>query len=399
MLWPILLLLAAAAPPCLAVAAIRAGRIRARREAEAEANARRLAEPGGFARWLHAARERARLTVVPIESARDRHDRVARRFEVTARSIREVLPGEPGKSLAWVAAAAAGLTLLWGISFANEVHIDAGSFAGLGHGHALAWSLALLVSIGFSLVGLVIFELLGFTRVLPRLERLRKPVRYALIVEVLLVFVLAASQLPRLAEYRSEPIAARVRQLEQAAAVTARPGANPLLVQDVNRNLSAEQARLDASRFADRRVVVVAAVVEAATSWAVIWLALLLGFWMSKLVSARAQRRANSANDEIRVIEQRFLAEAADVAERLRIAPGQLRVLLEEAGGQVPPRQLPEPSPGAVAGGGEADDPPEDPPPAAEEPVVPPTPPAAGPPAAAPPSGQTENTHGGWAAF
>src|SRR5438105_4081848 len=80
--------------------------------------------------------------------------------------------------------------------------------------------------------------------------------------------------------------------------------------------------------LANRRLAVAAAVVEAATSWAVAALVLLVLCGGAKLAAVGCEFRAAIAERRITRIQDRFYARAADVADRIPITPEVLQAAL-----------------------------------------------------------------------
>lgn len=311
-----------------AVAAVAEFVVRRRRAERA-----RQLRTGGFERWVESERERARIQVTRLSDRRDRARRVARRLMRIAASIRRALKKGRIKSLAWLSTGALAFTGLWALAVRTEVGIDAASFRGLGYDNRLAMSLALVTTLLFCLLGIVLSDLIGLTHVLPRIGVASTAARVALVGSVLLVLAVAVSQLPRLAEFRSAPIAERVRDAENAQAALAllppeqRP---PLLVEQSHKTLAAEEQKLDTARYVDKRLAVGAALAEAATSWAAAWTLLLLAFLFSALLASAATWRADAADAAIRETNQRFVARVVQRAEELEVDPARVSAVLPD---------------------------------------------------------------------
>jgi len=346
---------------------------RARRAHDRE----RLLRPGGFRRWVAAAAERARIDVTRLTARRDRAVETMKRTKAWGGAMTQALQKGRVKSLAWITAGALAFTAMWGLAVKTEVGVDARAFHGLGYGDQMALSLALLTTLVFCMLGIVLSDLIGLTHLLPGLGATSVTARVALIGVATLVFAIAVYQLPRLAEYRSEAIAEQVVNAENARqALNLLPAAQrpPVVVGQANKALAAAKSRLATARYVDKRLAVGAAILEAATSWAAAWTMLLIAYLLFGALSAGASWRAGVAQTAITDVNQRFYARVADMAVDLEIDRGEVEAALREA--QVPSApttQNVEPPPAAS--------------PSAPTSPVPPSE-TPGPPSSADPSGQ-----------
>jgi hypothetical protein len=303
----------------------------------------RLRDPGEFRRWYEHQRIDASGVLVALRDRRDRAEHRAAKLTGVAAGIGKALPGDGETARAWVVVAAAGVGAVWAFAFFNEVTVDAVALAGIGYEPAVATSLAMLIALGFSVFGIALWDLVGFTHLFPPLERLGRRVRWAAIAYVVILLVVGLSQLPGIAEYRSEPVAAKVRALEQSRAVLAEdaePG-DPLL-HAVDEDLAAATERLQTAHHADRFIAIGAAAVEVLTSWALAWLALLAGLALALLLAAGARRGV--ARSRVREGEHdiAFRARIAQQAERSGHTPETLAALF---GGAPDPSPEPPPPP------------------------------------------------------
>lgn len=246
--------------------------------------------PGQLARRIERAAEELRATTLGLVHERRRQDARAAFCAGLAAKIRAALPDG-----VWVVAVALIGGGVWALAGTSEVSVDAFGFLGTGYPVQLAWPLALLASLGFSLLGLAFWDLVGATSLLPFAGQLRTPIRRAAAVSTALVLVIATMQLPGLVRHRSEPIAAQVRELEQNLQALRASGADVLAISQMRRQLGAAEDKLQSARYTDQRLAVAAAGTEAATSFAAVWLFLLTGSWTVSAIAARARRKAAEA--------------------------------------------------------------------------------------------------------
>jgi hypothetical protein len=312
-----------------------------RRRADRDQRARdreRLLRPGGFRRWVAATAERARIDVSRFVGQRDRASAFAKKASTWNASISEALQKGRVKSRAWITAGALAFTALWGLAVKTEVGVDARAFHGLGYGNQMALSLAILTTLVFCVLGIALSDLVGLTHLLPAIGTTTATARVALIGVVTLAFVICVLQLPRLAEYRSQPIAAQVVDAENAVqALNLLPPSQrpPVVVSQANRALAAAKSRLATARYVDTRLAVGAATLEAATSWAAAWTILLIAQLLLGATVAAGTWRAGAAQAAITDVNQRFYARVADMAVDLEIDRPELEAALREA--QPPP--------------------------------------------------------------
>jgi hypothetical protein len=298
----------------------------------------RLLRPGGFRRWVAAAAERARIEVNRLVSQRDRTAALAKRATGWSAAITEALQKGRVKSRAWITAGALGFAVLWALAVKTEVGVDARAFHGLGYGNQMAFSLALLTTLVFCVLGIVLSDLIGLTHLLPAIGTTTATTRVALIGMVTLVFAVCLFQLPRLAEYRSEAIAEQVVNAENAVqALNLLPASQrpPVVVSQANKALAAAKARLATARYVDKRLAIGAATLEGATSWATAWTVLLIAQLLLGATAAAGNWRAGVAQTAITDVNQRFYAQVAEMAVDLEIDRGEVEAALREA--QVPP--------------------------------------------------------------
>lgn len=310
----------------------RADRDRRTRERE------RLLRPGGFHRWVAATAERARVEVTRFTGQRDRAAGLAKSATTWRAAITDALQKGRVKSFAWITAGALVFAAVWGLAVKTEIGIDSRAFHGLGYGSQMALSLALLTTLIFCLLGIVLSDLVGLTHLLPGIGTTSATARVALIGLVTLLFAAAVYQLPRLAEYRSEAIAEQVVNAENAReALKLLPAAQrpPVVVAEANKALAAAKARLSAARYVDKRLAVGAAILEAATSWATAWLVLLAAYLLFGAFGGVASWRVGVAQAAITDVNQRFYARVADMAVDLEIERSEVETALRAA--QVPP--------------------------------------------------------------
>ncbi len=341
----------------------------------------RLLRPGGFRRWVAAAAERARIEVNRLVSQRDRAAVLAKRATASSAAITEALQKGRVKSRAWITAGALGFTALWGLAVKTEVGVDARAFNGIGYGNQMALSLALLTTLLFCVLGIVLSDLIGLTHLLPAIGARTTTTRVALIGMVALAFTVCLFQLPRLAEYRSEPIAEQVVNAENAVqALKLLPASQrpPVVVSQANRALAAAKARLATARYVDTRLAIGAATLEGATSWAAAWTILLIAQLMLGATAAAGNWRAGAAQTAITDVNQRFYARVADMAVDLEIDRAEVEGALREA--QVPPAPVAQ----------SAEQPPATPPSGPSSPAPDPAPRAPVPPTAEPSDADSE---------
>jgi len=343
-----------------------------RQREEEQRRRQRLTRPEGFRARIETVRARDLVPMVGLEAVRKSATDRAERLTRWARDVVSALPAKGGAIWSRVAAVLVGG--LWLAAFAVELVIDQRSFVGLGYNPGLAALLAAITAFAFSLMGLALSDLLGFTRILPLPEGMRRITRGVLVADVLAVLIFGLSMLSPVMTYRSAPIAAQVQTLEQNEKVLERnPEADPRLESDVESRLAAAKERLETSHYADQRLGIGAALLETLTSWGAVWLGMVtVGAALATLAS-RAKRKSEQVGIEIAEREQRFHAELAALAEEVEISPEQLREMLNEpdGGAPEPPASAPEPSQNASS----------EPPPVAEEP---PQDPAEPPPRSAP---------------
>lgn len=333
-----------------------------RRREENQRRRKRLATPEGFQSRFETIRTRELIPLAALEAMRDSMLSGAERLEGRARGVLAALPGEGGAVWAKVAAIVVGG--LWLAAFSIEVLIDQRSFVGLGYGATLATMLAAVAALTFSAIGLVLSDLAGFTRILPIPHDLRRLTRTILIVDVLVVLGFALSQLPPVMQYRSAPIAAKVERLEQNQRVfNQTPGTDPRLKTNVANQLAAEKQKLDTSHYADQRLGIGAALVEALTSWGAIWLGVIASSAALTGMASRRRRKSEALTVQITERERRFQAEVAALAEELEISPDELRRMLDGFGAENPEPPQPTSEPFQTDA-----EPPPPPPPSHEEP-------------------------------
>ena len=319
-----------------------------RRRAE---RARHL-KPGGFRRWVDSIREEARTQVTRLTDRQERAQRLAARFAKAGEAVREALLRGRVKSLAWIAAGALAFTALWALAVRTEIGVDARSFHGLGYSNGLAFSLALLTTLVFCVLGIVISDVLGLTHLLPGVGAMSVTVRVALVGVIGVLFLGAASQLPRLAEYRSAPIAAEAQEAENAvqALMLLPPSRRPaVVVEQARKQLSEAKERLATARYVDKRLAIGAAAIEAATSWAAAWTLLLVAYLFLGTLSTGASWRADAAKAAIRETNQRYYARVARHAEQLEIEPATVAAILNEAAQPTTPSERQQPQPEIAA--------------------------------------------------
>jgi len=318
-------------------------------------------EPGGFARWVARVREEVRSVVTRLTHREARWRRVAAWFARSTGGIREALVRGKRKSLPWIAIGTLAFAGIWLLAAWTEVGIDKRSFHGIGYGGGLSTSLALLTTIVFCLLGIVFSDLVGLSHLLPGIGTFTRTTRVALIGAVVLVFALACTQLPRLAQYRSAPIAVQVQEDQdalQGLTLLPRSQRPPVLVHEAQTKLAEDQSRLRTAHYVDERLAIGAAAVEALTSWAAAWTMLLLPFLLLGLGGAAASWRADAARDAVLRENQRFVEHVARRAEQLGIEPGEVEALLvdrqpaTQAAGpaQAGPSAPPPPPPAEPAG-------------------------------------------------
>jgi hypothetical protein len=302
----------------------------------------RMSRPGGFRRWVESVREEARIQVTRLTDRQQRAKRFAECLMKGSEALREAVLRGKVKSLAWIAAGAVGFTALWGLAVKTEIGVDSRSFHGLGYSNGMAFSLALLTTLVFCVLGIVVSDLVGLTHLLPGIGTTSATMRVALVGTVMLLFVGAVSQLPRLAEYRSAPIAAEVQDAQNAQqALTLLPTSQrpAVVVEQADKKLAEAKNRLATARYVDKRLAVGAAALEAATSWAAAWSLLLVTYLLIGVFVAGANWRAGAAGAAIRETNQRFYARVARRAEQMEIEPAEVEAILSEAQTVVPPQR------------------------------------------------------------
>jgi uncharacterized integral membrane protein len=296
---------------------------------EKQRRRKRLATREGFQSRFETLRARELVPLAALEATRDRALEGAQELNRRARGMLNALPGDGGS--VWTKVAGVVVGLLWLSAFTIEILIDQHSFLGLSYGETLATLLAIIAALTFSAVGLVLSDLIGFTHVLPLPQEMRRLTRAVLVVDVLVVLGFLLSQLPPVMQYRSAPIAAKVERLEQNQKVFEEtPGTDPRLKSSVANQLAAERQKLDTSHYADQRLGIGAALVEALTSWGAIWLGVLASSAVLTGAAARRRRKSEALKVQITKRERSFHAEVAALAEELEIPPRQLREILED---------------------------------------------------------------------
>ncbi len=338
----------------------------ARRQEANRRRRKRLATPEGFRSRFETLRTRELIPLAGLEAARDRALARAEQLGQRARGVLSALPGEGGG--VWAKVAALVIGAVWLAAFVIEILIDQRSFAGLGYGESMATLLAVISALIFSAIGLVLADLIGFTKILPLPQDLRKFTRVVLAVDTLVILGFALSQLPPVMHYRSAPIAAKVERLEQNQRVFAQtPGTDPRLKSDVANQLAAEKEKLATSHYADERLGIGAALVEALTSWGAIWFGVIASSAGLAGLAARRRRESEALKVQITERERSFHAEVAALAEELEISPEQLRRMLDDFEGEVPEPPQPTAEPFQAA----AEPPPASPPPPTAAPEEP----------------------------
>jgi hypothetical protein len=334
----------------------------ARQREEKQRRRKRLASLEGFRSHFETLRTQELVPLAALEAGRDHALDLAEQLSQRARGVLSALPGESGS--VWGKLAAIVVGGFWVLAFFIEILIDQHSFAGLGYGETMATLLAAITAVSFSAIGLVLSDLIGFTHILPLPKDLRKFTRTVLTIDVLVILGFALSQLPPVMQYRSAPIATKVEKLEQNQRVLAQtPGTDPRVKSDIANQLAVEKEKLDTSHYADERLGIGAALVEALTSWGAIWLGVIASSAAVTGLAARQRRKSEALKVQITERERSFHAQIAALAEELEISPDQLRRMLADFESEVPEPPQTEADPLQP----EAEPPPPPPPPPSSE--------------------------------
>jgi hypothetical protein len=296
----------------------------------------RLALPEGFRARRETLRTTALVSLAPLEDAHRSAVERGERLGQTSQSVMAVLPGS---SSVWKVVTALLVGGIWVVAGVAEVTLDQHSFAGLRYPQLTSLLLAAVTALAFSLLGLILSDLVGLTRLLPLPREMRPLVRGAAIADVLAVLIFGLTLLTPILEYRSAPTAAQVATLEQNQRVLERtPGLDPQLKVNTAQRLAAAKEKRDTARQTDQRLGVAAALVEVATSWGAVWLGLMLANGALTTLAGREKRRAQRIKVQMDQQDRRFQADLAALAEEVGISPEQLREILKD-----PPAPAPEP--------------------------------------------------------
>jgi hypothetical protein len=178
-------------------------------------------------------------------------------------------------------------SFIWFSQFHNLVSLDRELFIALGYDAFLVEPMSRLLAVSISVIGLILGDLIGVTRIIPGVGRLSRVWRWVLVFYVALAFAFGVSQLPRLMEHRSAALEGRVAELEAARVALETEGdADPAAIALLDGEIELQRSTLEAARFADRRLIVAVSVVEALTSWS---LAILFGLSGVLLMAVRVR--------------------------------------------------------------------------------------------------------------
>jgi Ni/Co efflux regulator RcnB len=313
------------------------------RRREREREEARLASIPGFRARFETLRARYREALAPFEAVVAQATATIARLTQLADDIRNALPAN--RDPVWSTVAAVLIGAIWITAFSVEVAIDARSLAGLDYPRLMAILLALLASLSFSLIGLMLSDALGLTRLFPFMRDMRRFTRRIVVIDAIVVLCAGLSLLPRVMEYRSAPLAAKVSTLEQNQRLLEDAPVEDKVKANAAQKLAAAQEKLDTAHYADQRLGISAAALEALTSWGGVWLLLIVTDAGLLAGVGRAKRRQRRAKTQITAHERGFQTEIAALAERSGITPEQLKSMLE--GPEAPPPD-PDPEPDPV---------------------------------------------------
>jgi hypothetical protein len=366
--WALVAIAAVAVPMVLAGAS---SRRRARAEAARAEHEGLVGEirSRGVDAYLLPRLERVRLLVTAREHARASARKLAEAFERWGEKIREFAFPEGhvfGAGLAAVIAFA-----VWFVCFRAFVELDRELFAGLGEQVSRGEANARLVALGASVLGFVLIETLHPRLLRAWLERMHRHTRWAAGAVVLVVFVAFCSWLPHLAEERSAALAQHLEQLQVNKEVElASSHPDRAIVASLNGQIALTKDHLQASQYADRRIVVAVVALEAATSWSIVIVAA-----VGAMVLVGCGRRASSSRvdrieaENLRATQQIYTdmvplaLEAGLSAEEIRRhlpppPPGETTETVQEPPGDDGPGLAGAtiPLPGAPSGSGPVED-------------------------------------------
>lgn len=350
---------------------------RAAQEAARQADERRDREEvrrrGRLLRRVQRLAGRDRLDDLSDEATAAANDARAKALRERAAGIVDGVRGD--RTPAKFATTALIVGGIWLIAVVTVITLNVSAFLGVGYPVVVAAGVALILTLGFSAVGIVIWDAVGFTDLLPFIGDLSARMRAAVVVSCLAIIGMGMVVLPGLVKHRSEPLAAEVRKEQQNVEVLRAQDASPLAMAATKRRLGAAEDRRDTARALNNLNAVVVPAVEAATSWGAVWLGTLLVSWACLGMAKRAEGRSSAAHLRMNqrpqarenevldfVDEQDFTSEEidaalpSDAAPAPNPAPGQPGPT--QAGGTPPSNARPPASPN----GGEPPRPAGDPP-------------------------------------
>ena len=286
----------------------------ARRRAAAREARRR---PGSLRAVFERGRAALTLGDIRLADRQTLHERRANGLAACAKAIRLELR----EKLVWLTVAAVVFGAIWIIAVCNEVSIDTTSFVGAGFPGGIAFSLAVLLTLGFSVVGLVLSDVIGLTHLIPTIRRMPKPYLVATAVYCVIALGFGIREMPHLVAERTAVQQAQVNTLTQNIAADNAAGASTLTIQDDQKQLNVAQAQLQTAETVTPIVAEIAAGIEATTSWGAVLLMLLAASSAISMLGAIERRRSQLTARRRAEANQRLWLHMLDEADARDLNP------------------------------------------------------------------------------
>ena len=224
------------------------------------------------------------------------------------------------------------LALAWVVLFFIQRNLDVRMLEALGYVHAggaFAQLLGLTIALGVTVIGIVVWGLLGLHSLLPSWVNPSAAVRRIVAVNLLAAVVLACFALATIAPYRAKAVLGpQVMQLQASLSEQLQDGGDPTEITETRLALAAAQERLAAGEGIDRTLATAVPLLELVVSPAPVFAAELL-FLLGLSTAIRGRRRREfTLERRINRINDRFSDEMAEIAWTAGVDPAEVGRLL-----------------------------------------------------------------------